>query len=110
MQINKNIPYYLVAVGLFILLKFGYTVADNNDLAFLLKPTNKLVGVLTGSHSVYLANNGYYYEKLNILIEKSCSGFNFWLLCFLLFTYLLIKYLDKPLHKIIAIPTALLTA
>ena len=110
MQINKNIPYYLTAVGLFILLKFGYTVADNNDLAFLLKPTDKLVGVLTGSRSIYLANDGYYYEKLNILIEKSCSGFNFWLLCFLLFTYLLLKYLDKPLHKIIAIPTALLTA
>jgi len=110
MQINKNIPYYLVAVGLFILLKFGYRVADNNDLAFLLKPTDKLVGLLTGSQSVYLADNGYYHSQINILIEKSCSGFNFWVLCFLLFTYLLLKYFDKPLHKIITIPTALLIA
>jgi len=97
----------LTAVGLFILLKFAFTLADNNDLTFLLKPTDKLVGLLTGSHSVYLADNGFYHGKLNILIDKSCSGFNFWILSFLVFTYLTVKYLDKPLHKILTIPTAL---
>ncbi len=106
MHINKNIPYYLVTVGLFILLKFGYTLADNNSLTFLLKPTDKLVNLLTGSHSYY-TDNGYYHEKLNILIDKSCSGFNFWILCFLLFTYLIIKYFEKPLYKILTIPTVL---
>lgn len=100
----------MTAVGLFILLKFGFTLADNNDLTFLLKPTDKLVGLLTGSHSVYLADNGFYHDKLNILIDKSCSGFNFWILSFLVFTYLTVKYLDKPLHKILSIPTVLLCA
>lgn len=109
-QTNKNIPYYLTAVGLFLLLKFGYTLADNNDLTFLLKPTDNLVGLLTGSHSVYLSGNGYYHEPLNIIIDKSCSGFNFWVLCFLLFTYLIVKYFDKPLHKILTIPAALIGA
>lgn len=108
MQTSKNIPYYLTAVGLFILLKFGFTFADNNDLTFLLTPTDKLVGLLTGSHSVYLSDNGFYHDKLNIIIDKSCSGFNFWLLCFLVFTYLTVKYLDKPLHKILTVPTVLL--
>ncbi len=106
----KNIPYYLTAVGLFILLKFAFTLADNNDLTFLLTPTDKLVGLLTGSHSFYLANSGFYHDKLNIIIDKSCSGFNFWLLCFLVFTYLTLKHLDKPLHKILSIPTVLLCA
>ena len=110
MQKNKNIPYYLTAVGLFILLKFGYTLADNNDLTFLIKPTDKLVGFLTGSHSIYLAERGYYHEHLNIIIDKSCSGFNFWILCFLLFTYLTVKYFDKTLNKILTIPTALIGA
>jgi exosortase K len=110
MQIHKNLPYYLAAVGVFILLKFGFAFADNNTLAFLLKPTTKLVGFLTGSQAVYFADNGYYYEKLNILVEKSCSGFNFWILCFLVFSYLALKYSDKPLHKIISIPTALVFA
>jgi exosortase K len=107
-QTNRNIPYYLTAAGLFILLKFGFTFADNDNLTFLLKPTDKLVGLLAGSHSVYLADKGFYHDKLNILIDKSCSGFNFWLLCFIVFTYLTVKYFDKPLHKILTIPTSLL--
>jgi exosortase K len=110
MQPSKNIPYYLTAVGLFILLKFGFTFADNDDLTFLLQPTDKLVGFLTGSSSVYFADNGYYHDKLAILIDKSCSGFNFWLLCFLMFTYLAVKYSRKPTHKIVSIPIALACA
>jgi len=110
MQTNKNIPYYLTAVGLFILLKFGFALADNNDLTFLLKPTDRFVGLLTGSNSIYFADKGFYHDKLNILIDKSCSGFNFWLLCFLIFIYLTVKYLDKPLHKVLSIPIVLFCA
>jgi exosortase K len=94
---NRNIPYYLTSVGLFVLLKVGFTFADNNDLAFLLKPTDKFVGLLTGSQSVFLAKDGFFYEKMNVVIDKSCSGFNFWILCFLVFAYLGLKYFDK--HK-----------
>jgi len=104
---NRNIPYYLTAVGLFLLLKIGFTFADNSDLIFLLKPTDKLVGLLTGSQSVFLAEDGFFHEKINIVIDKSCSGFNFWILCFLIFVYLGLKYFDKHLHKILTIPTAL---
>jgi len=109
-QANNNIPYYLTAAGIFILLKFAFTLADNNDLTFLLKPTDRLVGLLTGSYSVYLADNGFYNDKLNILIDKSCSGFNFWILCFVTFTYLGIKHLDKAIHKVLTIPIALFCA
>ena len=107
---NKNIPYYLTAVGLFVLLKVGFTFADNGNLTFLLKPTDKLVGLLIGSQSVYLADYSFFYEKMNIVIEKSCSGFNFWILCFLAFAYLGLKYFDKHLHKILTIPTILFCA
>ena len=107
---NRNIPYYLAAILLFILLKVGFTFADNNDLIFLLKPTDKFVGLLTGSQSVYLPDVGFFHEKPNIVIEKSCSGFNFWVLCFLTFVYLGLKYFDKHLHKILTVPTALLCA
>ncbi len=110
MQIKKNTPYYLTAVGLFLLLKFGFTLSDNNDLTFLLKPTDKLVGFLTGSQSVYISESGYFHEQLNIIIDKSCSGFNFWILTFLLFTYLTVQYFDKTLSKIWAIPIALIGA
>ncbi len=110
MQTSKNIPYYLTAVVLFILLKFGFTLADNNHLTFLLKPTDKLVGLLTGSQSVFISENGYFHEHLNIIIDKSCSGFNFWILCFLLITYLTVKHFDKSAHKILMILTSFFVA
>lgn len=106
MHKNKNIPFYFTAAGLFILLKFGFKLAENNDLSFLLKPTDKLVGFMTGSQSVYISDSGYFHEHLNIIIDKSCSGFNFWILCFLLFTYLTVRHFEKPIHKLFAIPTA----
>jgi exosortase K len=93
---NKNIPYYIAAAGFFILLKAGYTFAGNDNLIFLLSPTDKLVGLLTGSHSVYLTESGYFHSALNITVDKSCSGFNLWVLSFLVFSYLLLKYFEKP--------------
>lgn len=91
----------------FILLKFGYTVADNDELTFLLKPTDKIVGHLTNSHSIYFSGKGYYHNGLNILIEKSCSGFNFMLICFCMLTFLFLKYADKATFKLLIIPTSL---
>jgi len=92
------------------LLKFAFRVADNNDLIFLLKPIDTLVGLLTGSHSVYSLENGFFHENLNIIIDKSCSGFNFWVLSFLLFTYLTVRYFNKTLNKILTIPASLIGA
>ena len=110
MQTNKNIPFYLTTIGLFILLKFGYTLADNDSLILLLKPTDKIVGLLTGSHSVYFSDKGYYHDNLNILIEKSCSGFNFLLLCFCMLTFLFLKYANKTIFKFLSIPVALIAS
>lgn len=106
----KNMPYYLTAIGLFILLKFVFANADNNDLKFLLSPTNTIVELLTGSQSVFNQENGYFFEHLNIIIDKSCSGFNFWLLCFLMLTFLIIKYLKNSKGKIIALMVSFISA
>lgn len=107
---NRNIFYYLTAIGLFIVLKFGYTIANTNDLIFLLKPTDKLVGLLTSSKSVYFADRGFYYRNLNVVIEKSCSGFNFLLLCFSMICILGLKYVRNPLYKTLITPVALVSA
>jgi len=100
-------PYYIASIAIFLLLKFIFSQAETGDLIFLLKPTDTLVGLLTGSQSVYLLDNGYYHPSLNILLNKSCSGFNYWSLSFLVFAYLGIKYFDK---KALAIPASLCCA
>ncbi|QBN18107.1 exosortase K [Flavobacterium nackdongense] len=106
----KNTFYYLVAIVIFILLKFGYTIANTNDLFFLLNPTDKLVGLLTSSKSVYFADKGFYYQNFNVIIEKSCSGFNFLLLCFSMICILALKYIRNSLYKALIIPVALVSA
>jgi len=96
---NKNLPYYITAIILFVLLKLVYIIADTFDLSFLIIPTNKIVGLLTGTSSLYVKGNGFYFENLNIVIDKSCSGFNFMLLCFLMLTFLSLKYFNKTIEK-----------
>ena len=73
-------PYGL-AVILFGALKMSYTHATTSDLLWLLKPTNALVSAALGSVSELRVGEGFVHDELNIAIDKSCSGFNFWLLC-----------------------------
>jgi exosortase K len=107
---NRNILFYLIAAAFFILLKFAYVHANTSHLSFLLAPTNKMVTALTGFHSILKPDNGYYYKQLNIVIDKSCSGFNFWLLSFLMLFFLIVKYFVKMLHKIYAFILSLIIA
>jgi exosortase K len=40
-----------------------------------------MVSVAFGSTSEFKIGEGFVHAGLNIAIDKSCSGFNFWLLC-----------------------------
>ena len=110
MTANKNLIYYGAAIVIFILLKFFYTMATTNDLAFLLKPTDKLIELSTGSGSNNNTETGYYHSKLNIVIDKSCSGFNFWIICFMMLYFLVLNFLKNTTFKLIAIPVILFLA
>ena len=108
MKDHRNIPFYTMALILFALLKVGFIYAETDDLLFLLKPINVVVGLLTGSDSVFVIGKGYFYGHLNIVIDKSCGGFNFWFLSFLLLTILSLRHIEGKFHKLMIIPLALL--
>lgn len=110
LQLNRNTLYYLIASLFFILFKLWYRTAETNQLTFLLKPVDIFIRSLTGVSSTYIENNGYYYQELQVVIDKSCSGFNFGILSFLVITYLLLKYATQPKHQLLAIPMSLTTA
>jgi len=110
MNFQKNIPYYIVGVFVYMLLKLGFKYANHKDLSFLIKPTDNLISILTGSSSIYIEGNGYYNRHLHILIDKSCAGFNFWILCFLMILFLCIKYAKTNVQKIVSIPLSLFFA
>ena len=89
------------------MLKFGFRFAENDSLIFLLKPTKKFIELLTGSNSIYISDKGYYFSQLNFLIDKSCAGFNFWVLSFLMLTFLGLNNLNNHFKKMLTIPLAL---
>ncbi len=104
---TKNTPYYLIAIGLFVLLKFWIGTFDNDQLQFLLKPTDKVFGLVTGTHSDYNSESGYFYDKFNILIDKSCSGYNFLLLCFVMLYFQVIRFTKQIRFKLLLLPISL---
>jgi exosortase K len=104
MQANANTYYYALALGVFIALKFAYQQATTDDIWLLLAPTHQLVAWMTGAQAVYIPATGFHNESLHITIEKSCSGFNFWLLSWVMTLFAAIKYYPKGIHKLLLFP------
>ncbi|GMO55369.1 MAG: hypothetical protein Ta2G_14500 [Termitinemataceae bacterium] len=103
--------WFYFAIGVvFLSLKLWYYAAETQSLFFMLKPLDLAIYLTCGAQSVYSQESGFYYDELSILIDKSCSGFNFLLICFLLFSYLAKLHCINTWQKIIAIPCALLIA
>jgi len=99
MEIPKQLPYYIAVILFFILLKCAHSIASEDELRFLLRPISRLVALMSGSSSEYIPNKGYFHPQLNILINKSCSGFNFWLICFLMLSFSALRFVYKKISR-----------
>lgn len=97
---QKNLPFFAFLLLLFVALKYYFSHTNNDELYFLLKPTSTLVSFITGTSAVYTNTIGYHYEQLNIVIEKSCSGYHLCLLLFVSMSFLVIKYHQNLSGKI----------
>jgi len=100
---KNNAPYLTLIFLLFVALKFWYTQATTESLLFFLKPVDKIVELAVDSPSQFLPQKGYFHEDLNIVIDRSCSGFNFWLICFVMLGSSAMKFFLRPRQKIAAI-------
>lgn len=110
MELKKNCIYYAVGVLFFVMLKITFTQMDANDLVFILQPTDKIISFLTSSKGIFLTGTGYFHADLNILIEKSCSGFNFFSLSFLIGYFVAVNHFHDKKHKWLALALSLLAA
>lgn len=105
---NKIILLALNIV-VFIGLKYLYQYLNNDHLAFLLAPSNFVIELLTGQHASYSIDMGYFYQILNITIERSCSGYTFMLIAFILTAYTLLSQ-ELIRQKLLITPIALIIA
>jgi len=83
-------PATLVTAGLiFVGCKLYFPLANFAFFTFLLWPVAQITGTVIGLPMDYLPGTGYYFSNYNVLIDKSCSGYNFLLLSFMIFVFFL---------------------
>ena len=63
-------------------MKRHYADARPDDLEWILSPTARLVGIMTGTSFARQAGEGYLSREGLFLIEKSCAGINFMIAAF----------------------------
>ena len=90
-------------------MKFLLQTFEVYQFKILLLPTKILVEFLTGAHSVFTPNSGYYFPELSMVIDKSCAGYNLWLLFFVLISFLIVKYSKTKKMMFFAIPISLVS-
>lgn len=100
--------FYLIGILSFVMIKFSYTTMNAGGVLFLLGPTDYFVSILTNSNGVFTQQLGYYHQDLNITIEKSCSGLNFFSLSFLITHCSFISHLKSLKSKCFALPLSFL--
>jgi len=81
----SDLPFYGFVALVFIVFKLLYKHLGNDELLILLKPVAYLVALFSGSTVEYSSESGYFLSSLNIIIDKSCSGFNLCLISFMIF-------------------------
>lgn len=67
---------------------------------FILAPVTRVVELLTGENATYIENRGYLLAGLNIVINKSCSGFNFMCITFGLICFVISGYPPRRKHSL----------
>jgi exosortase K len=67
----------LAIVGAMFALKLHYSAAAVEDLRWILWPTSRAVGLLSGATFEFEQGAGYLSRERLFLIEKSCAGVNF---------------------------------
>jgi len=102
-------PYFFHGIILILAVfsKLTYSYATNDSLFFILKPLSSIVSFLISSDFIYINESGFYFENLNITIDKSCSGINFWIISFVVFSFSFLRLARSNFKKFLSIPILL---
>jgi exosortase K len=104
----------LVVVGTALLvawaLKRHYADARADDLWWVLAPTSRLAGVITGAAFEMQPGEGYLARERMFLIEKSCAGVNFIIAAFGMLVFAQLHRVASPLSAARLLAANLLVA
>jgi exosortase K len=105
---NGRFIYYAAIAILFIALKLWYVTAGNEALQVFLAPVSNTISIITNTSASFSNETGYYYPALGIVIDKSCSGYNFWLLCCVMLSVITVPYIQRHRNALAAFPAIML--
>jgi exosortase K len=82
----------VVAIAVLVIwgMKRHYSDARADDLWWILSPTSRVVGAVTGTAFVAVPSEGYVSHERLFVIEKSCAGINFLVAAFGMLTVALL--------------------
>ena len=78
-------------------MKLYYANARADDLWWILTPTARLAGAITGTAFATTPGEGYFSPERLFLIEKSCAGINFMIAAFGMVTFALLHRVGSGL-------------
>lgn len=86
-MITKNVkicwPRIAGLMAIVFCLAEGYEHVTAAEIRFLLWPVSTLTGMVTGSAGIW-TEQGYWHPGLSMVIDRSCAGFRFWMIAWLL--------------------------
>ena len=78
----QNGVFYVIALLIAFGLKYHYSRASSEDLAWILRPTAGVVEQISGIHFEKEEGTGYINREHRIIIVPSCAGVNFLIIAF----------------------------
>lgn len=106
----SDLPFYGFIAVVFVVAKLVYKQFGNDELWLFLSPVSHLVGFFSGSAVEYSSESGYFLSALNIVINEACSGFNFWLISFVIIGFAVVTQVHSQMKKLIYLLAALFIA
>ncbi len=91
-------------------LKRHYADARADDLWWILHPTARLVGIMTGVAFAAAPGEGYVSRERLFLIEKSCAGINFMIAAFGMVVLTLFRRVDSGVAGMSVLAAGLLAS
>lgn len=77
--VNKKTFCVGITLVIAFTLKLLYPSATTDDLKLFIQPTSQIVSIVQNESFTH-NGDGFYFPSLNVLIDKSCSGFNFFVI------------------------------
>lgn len=96
--LRNNFIYYLFGLFLIFMLKLLYSTADSERLVWLLAPTARWAGMLTGIPFIRETGMGYVNHGLRFVIAPSCCGLQFMVI---VIAVLLFSFIHRVRKKVL---------